>query len=115
MAGPDGKKGDDESARALQERLARVTDAIEQRKAEYAAQHRREDAVTGGAMGLGFRVLGEFVAAVVVGGVVGWQADEWLGSSPALLIVMVGLGTAAGFWNVYRIAVGGTGTPGKRK
>lgn len=115
MAGPDGKKGEDESARALKERLARVTDAIEQRKAEDAAQHGREDAVTGGAMGLGFRVLGEFAAAVVVAGVVGWQADEWLGTSPALLIVMVAVGTAAGFWNVYRIAMGGTGAPGRKK
>ena len=114
MAEPGGKNGD-ESERALRDRLARVSEAIEQRKAEDAAQDRPEDSATSGAMGLGFRVLGEFAAAVAVGGVVGWQADKWLGTSPALLIVMVTMGAAAGFWNVYRIAMGGTRTSGRGK
>ena len=55
-------------------------------------------------MSLGFRVMSEFVAAVVVGGFIGWAIDRWLGISPAGLIVFGALGTAAGFWNVYRIA-----------
>ncbi len=67
----------------------------------------------GQAMSLGFRVMSEFVAAVVVGGFIGWAIDRWLGISPAALIVFLGLGTAAGFWNVYRIAMqpGGPGGP----
>ncbi len=59
----------------------------------------------GQAVSLGFRVMSEFVAAVVVGGFIGWAIDRWLGISPAALIVFLGLGTAAGFWNVYRIAM----------
>ncbi len=59
----------------------------------------------GEAMNLGFRVLAEFVSAVVVGALIGWQLDKWLGTAPLFLLVFVLLGTAAGFWNVYRIAV----------
>ncbi|WP_237476584.1 AtpZ/AtpI family protein [Lichenibacterium dinghuense] len=63
----------------------------------------------GQAMSLGFRVMSEFVAAVVVGGFIGWVLDRWLGISPAMLIVFGALGTVAGFWNVYRIAAQPTG------
>ena len=60
-------------------------------------------------MSLGFRVMSEFVAAVLVGGFIGWALDRWLGISPAALIVFLGFGAAAGFWNVYRIAMQPTG------
>jgi ATP synthase protein I len=63
----------------------------------------------GRAMSLGFRVLAEFVAGVVVGGLIGWQLDKWFSTSPLFLIVFLALGTAAGFWNVYRIAAAPTG------
>lgn len=66
----------------------------------------------GQAISLGFRVMSEFVAAVVVAAFIGWVIDRWLGSSPAALILFIGLGTAAGFWNVYRIAAKPTGRPG---
>ncbi len=58
----------------------------------------------GRAMNLGFRVLSEFVAAIVVGGLIGWKLDDWFHTSPLFLILFLGAGTAAGFWNVYRIA-----------
>lgn len=61
-------------------------------------------------MSLGFRVLTEFVAAIIVGGVLGWQFDAWFGTSPILLIVFLGFGTAAAFWNVYRIAMPAKGS-----
>lgn len=59
---------------------------------------------TSAALNLGARVMTEFVASVAVGGFIGWQLDRWLGSSPLLLILFIGLGTAAGFWSVYRVA-----------
>jgi ATP synthase protein I len=58
----------------------------------------------GQAMSLGFRVMSEFVAAVVVGGFIGYVIDLWLKVSPIGLIVFGALGTISGFWNVYRIA-----------
>lgn len=65
---------------------------------------------TSRAMSLGFRVLSEFVAGIVVGALLGWQFDKWLGTSPALLLIMSMLGAGAGFWNVYRIAAAPTGS-----
>jgi ATP synthase protein I len=65
----------------------------------------------GRAMSLGFRVLAEFVAGVVVGSLIGWQLDKWFSTSPLFLIVFLALGTAAGFWNVYRIAAAPTSRP----
>jgi ATP synthase protein I len=76
----------------------------EERKAEAASS----DKGIGQAMSLGFRVLSEVVGGVAVGAVLGWQFDAWLGTSPALLILFVGFGVAAGFWNVYRLAAGPT-------
>jgi ATP synthase protein I len=43
-----------------------------------------------------------FVMCVVVGLVGGYYADRWLGTEPSLLLVGLGLGIAAGFWNFYR-------------
>ncbi|MGH6846171.1 MAG: AtpZ/AtpI family protein [Methylocella sp.] len=59
----------------------------------------------GNAMGLAFRVLSEFVAAVIVGGLIGWWIDRVAGTTPAFLVVFLLMGAAAGFWNVYRIAM----------
>ena len=67
---------------------------------------------TGSAMNLGIRVLSEFVAAVCVGALVGWQLDKWFGTAPVLLILLLALGTAAGFYNIYRMAAAPTGKPG---
>ncbi len=58
----------------------------------------------GQAVSLGFRVMSEFVAAVAVGGFIGWLIDRGLGTSPFGLILFIALGTAAGFWSVYRVA-----------
>ena len=60
-------------------------------------------------MSLGFRVLSEFVAGVLAGGVIGWLLDSWLSTSPLFLLVFGTIGTAAGFMNVYRIASRPTG------
>ena len=69
----------------------------------------------GSAMSLGFRVMSEFVAAVAVGALIGWQADKWLHTSPLLLILFLILGSAAGFWSVYKLATKPTGLPTGRR
>lgn len=69
------------------------------------------DGSVGRAMSLGFRVLTEFVASVVVGALIGWQIDSWTGMKvPIFLLLFLMLGTVAGFMNVYRIATKPTGT-----
>jgi ATP synthase protein I len=99
-----------ENADELKARLARLTSDLKARreageKIERKAAGDLTDKGLGQAMSLGFRVLSEFVAAIIVGALVGWRLDLWFGTGPFLLILLLGLGVAAGFWNVYRIAM----------
>ncbi len=103
----DGKREVDD--KALKSRLESLSGALDARRRQDEAQKAREKALvpggeTGKAMSLGFRVLSEFVAGVIAGGVLGWLADHWLSTSPLFLLVFGAFGTAAGFMNVYRIA-----------
>ena len=46
------------------------------------------------------------IAGIAVGGGAGWLLDAWLDTSPAGLMVCLGLGFAAGLRNVFRTARG---------
>jgi ATP synthase protein I len=98
-------KGDDDAE--LHARLARLEAALRHRdeedsaKAETAAPKRSS---FGRAMSLGLNAFSEFVGAIVVSALIGWQVDVWLGAKPWFLVLFLGLGTAAGFWNIYRLA-----------
>ncbi len=59
----------------------------------------------GRAMGTAFRISSELVVGLFVGGLLGWQLDKWLDTSPFLLIIFFLLGAAAGIWNVIRVAL----------
>jgi ATP synthase protein I len=106
--------------RDLKERLDRLSGALERKQSEDDAYKRRDDLVagsageTGKAMALGFRIISELVAGVVVGALLGWQIDEWSGMRPLFLIVFLMLGTAAGFWNMIKLGLGKTSEPGKK-
>jgi ATP synthase protein I len=59
-----------------------------------------------------FRELGRYSAlglemaiSVVIGLAIGYYLDKWLGTSPWLTIVWIGLGFAAGVRSLYRSAV----------
>lgn len=56
------------------------------------------------ALARGFRLSSELVAGVLVGAILGWLLDRWLGISPWGLFVFVLLGFAAGVLNVMRSA-----------
>ncbi len=103
---PEGPDNADE----LKARLARLAGDLQaKREAGKEAERKAEADLTdkglGQAMSLGFRVLSEFVAAICVGALIGWRIDVWVGTSPLFLILFLGLGVAAGFWTVYRLAV----------
>ena len=104
----DENKSDDAALHARLSRLSTSLDAQETAEAD-KARDEAGDKSLGGAMSLGIRVLTEFVAGVAVGTLIGWQLDVWFKTSPIFLIVFLTLGTAAGFWNVYRIAAKPTG------
>ena len=46
------------------------------------------------------------IAKIIVGFIIGWLLDNWLGTNPWLKIVFILLGAAAGMLNVYRLASG---------
>jgi len=97
---------------ALKARLARLKGALEEKRAQEPARNPLDEVsagATGRAFSLGVRVLSEFVAGLIVGVAIGLALDGWLSTKPLFLIVFLALGTAAGFWNVYRIAAGPTG------
>jgi ATP synthase protein I len=56
------------------------------------------------AMARGFRLSTELVGGVIVGALIGWLLDRWLGISPWGMIVFLLLGFAAGVLNVMRAA-----------
>jgi ATP synthase protein I len=82
----------------LNERIAKA-------QAELKAQQRPPaNSVTGPGMGLGFRMAADFVAAIIVGALLGYGIDALLHSSPWGLIVCLMLGFITGVWNVVRTA-----------
>ena len=68
-------------------------------------QYRKAKLPTGG-MALAGRVTTELVAGVVVGTVIGWALDNWLGTTPTLMVMFFFLGSAAGMMNVWRALTG---------
>lgn len=91
---------------ALNARLEKLNAALRQREEEQLAKEAPPQQRRGlsRALSVGLNAFSEFVGAVLVGGLVGWKVDEWLGTKPWLMIVLLGLGIAAGFWNIYRVA-----------
>lgn len=91
---------------ALNARLEKLNKALRQREEEQLAKQAPPPERSGlsRALSVGLNAFAEFAGAVVVGGLLGWKADEWLGTGPWLMIVLLGLGVAAGFWNIYRVA-----------
>jgi ATP synthase protein I len=53
-------------------------------------------------MAYGLRMASELVAAVLVGGIIGYFLDYLLGTAPWLFLVMFLLGFVAGILNVLR-------------
>lgn len=88
---------DDSDPRSLDELEKRLRQARGRRSAP-------REAVPPSKLGAAFRLSTELVAAVVVGGGIGWVLDYILGTSPFLLIAMFFLGVATGFLNVVRAA-----------
>jgi ATP synthase protein I len=99
------KPGDEDAA--LRARLAKLQESLREsddaRQAQSASRS-QEPSALGRAMSVGLSAFSEFVGAIVVGGFIGWAGDRWLGTKPWLMVLFLGLGIAAGFWNVYRVA-----------
>ena len=98
--------------RDLRERLDKVSAALDKKRADAEAGRHGKDAEEGSmgqtskALALGFRIISELAAGVIVGALLGWQLDAWTGLEPLFLIIFLMLGTAAGFWNMVKLGMG---------
>jgi ATP synthase protein I len=96
----------------MRERLDKLSQALDKKRSEAETGRRGDEAEAGSmgqtskAMALGFRIISELAAGVIVGALLGWQLDEWTGMQPLFLIVFLMLGTAAGFWNMVKLGMG---------
>jgi ATP synthase protein I len=80
------------------------------------AENRVQHSGPGPASGLAFamRLGTEFVTATLIGAGMGYGLDQWLGSTPWLLLLFLLLGVVAGFRNMYRAVQTDPVAPGKQ-
>ncbi len=53
-------------------------------------------------MSVGLRAGAELITSIAAGGLIGYGLDQWLDTKPIFLIIMLLLGIATGFVNVWR-------------
>jgi ATP synthase protein I len=104
---PPMAKPPQDDERAMRARLDALKGKLEHRAAEQR-QRAASAAPSGGGFGgpgvtLGLQAGAEFVAAILLGGAIGWGLDRLLGTRPWLLIGFFLLGTVAGVKNVIRV------------
>ena len=102
-------KTPEDEEREMRARLDTLKGRLERRAAETrqqraaAAASQRGGGFGGPGVTLGLQAGGEFVAAIILGGAIGWGLDWLLGTKPWLLIGFFLLGTVAGVRNVIRV------------
>ena len=79
---------------------ARIDGAQAEKRAEVTAQE--DKAMRARGMAYGLRMSSEFVAAIIVGGLIGYGLDKVFGTVPWLFLLFFVLGLAAGVINVTR-------------
>lgn len=103
---PDRRAGaaaDGPSNGELADRLERLTQRLGDEQREQAGREAPSGDTTGNAA-LVFRFASEFVAGVLVGGLIGWGIDWATGTTPWGMIVFLLLGFAAALTNMVRVA-----------
>lgn len=103
MTKPQDDQGQPDSARGVTRDLAsRIASAKRERDIEAnRASMNGSSEMTG--MGRGVRIGTEFIAAILVGAVIGYLIDLGLGTRPWGLLIMFLVGFAAGILNVTRV------------
>lgn len=102
----NGRKQSPTDEAALSARLRRLGERLEHTASNSPSEpaSRRSGNDDASAMARGLRLATELVAGVVVGALIGWFLDRWLGISPWGFIVFLLLGFAAGLLNLMRSA-----------
>lgn len=86
--------------------LGRRLDQARHREAPQAGRGAAAVSSKSDAMARAFRVSAELIGGIVVGSLIGWYLDGWLGNQkPWFFILFFMLGAAAGILNVIRMAM----------
>jgi ATP synthase protein I len=102
--GPGQRQMSPEEKAAFEGRISDLGQRLDKVKAQRAtdADADLDAEMRGRGMAYGLRMAAELVAAVIVGGAIGYGLDRWLGSTPWLFLLFFLLGFAAGVLNVVR-------------
>lgn len=96
----------DDRKTSLEDRLKRLDAELAERRksdeADAAAEARAAESRTGYAVAM--KLSSEFVAAVIVGALLGYLLDHFAGTGPWGMIIFLLLGFSAGVLNVMRAA-----------
>lgn len=89
----------------IPEDIKRLGQKIEDvRRKEAVLRHETMDNEYGRASRIGLRIVADLLSAVLVGGAIGYLADEVFHTKPWLMSVFLFFGGAAGVLNVYRLS-----------
>ena len=97
MAASEDRKGADEKAPPSLDEFSGRLDAM---RGEHEPEERQTG--SGAAWGRALRASSELLAGLLVGLFLGYLLDRWLGTSPWLLLLGIGIGFAAGLRNLMR-------------
>ncbi|MEL6112900.1 MAG: AtpZ/AtpI family protein [Pseudomonadota bacterium] len=97
---PDNDKASDQGDAAFNDFAKRLDEARADRDGADAAAAQK---ARGQAMGLGIKLASELIAALLVGGALGYGVDLLTGRTPLFLLIGLALGMAAAFMNVLRL------------
>ena len=84
--------------------LKDFSDRLRKARGEEAPGPRLGSAVDSRGYGMAVRMATELVAALLVGGGMGWLLDRWLGTRPWLFLVLLAFGFASGIITAFREA-----------
>src|SRR5690606_6293815 len=104
MSDRDRDPDTDLSDQALSDRLRHLDARLEQRRRDKPVAEQGQAPRSMAGMAQALRLASEFIAGVIVGAVLGWLLDWWVGTSPFGLIVFLLLGFGAGVRNILRAA-----------
>ena len=92
--------GEDPRLTSLEERLK----VAQHTEAERTATKQVRNAFTGKGMSQGNRVLSALIGAPLGGAIIGFAIDQFFGSRPWAMLVLLFFGIAAGFVQIWRIS-----------
>lgn len=85
-------------------RIASLDERLKRAKSDEAIRTGAADSKGDADYRLGNRVLAELIGGMVGGALIGWVLDQFLGTSPWLLLTLLFLGIASAFRNIIRIS-----------